>query len=425
MTGRGLSAATLLLMALLIAGCGGGAPGDAGGDTAIQLMLFGDPVETAGYERLIDAFGEEHPDIRVNLVPVAEQDDLLAKLTTSFAGGNPPDAFLVNYRSYGQFADQGALEPVQPYLDDSGAIAEDEFAPAALEAFRFDGEALTCMPQNVSSLEVYYNVDLFERAGVDPPAAGWTWDDFLAAAKTLTDGDTYGVGVEASLIRLAPFVWSAGGELVDDPDAPTRLALDEPAARKGLDFFLDLQLKHGVVPPEKEELSLDAESRFLQGKLGMYLDSRKAVPGLREIEDFEWDVAPLPVAPGGEQATILHGDAYCMSAASERKDEAWTFIEFAMGTEGQTLLAESGRTVPSRLDVAKSEAFLESDQPPASSKVFLDAIPTIRSVPHTATWSQVEKEGDNLLSSVFYGRVGREEGVQQLIEETRPLFGSG
>ena len=420
--------ATAVALALVALACGGDAPGgSAGGDgqTVIDLTLFGDPTETKGYQKLIAAFRREHPEIMVNLTPVAKQDDLLARLTTAFAGGNPPDTFLVNYRNYGQFAGQGALEPVQSYLDASDEIAEDEFAPTALEAFRFDGEALTCMPQNVSSLEVYFNADLFNEAGVEFPRAGWTWDDFLAAAKALTTDDQYGVGTEPSLIRLAPFVWSAGGELVDDPAAPTTLALDEPAARKALDFFLDLQLEHGVAPPEREELSTDAESRFLQGKLGMYLDSRKAVPSLREIDDFTWDVAPLPVAPGGEPATILHGDAYCMAAASEHKDEAWTFIEFAMSVEGQTILAESGRTVPSRLDVADSPAFLEPEEPPASSAVFIQAIPSIRAVPHTATWSQVEKEGDNLLASIFYGRVDREAGIDQLIEATKPLFGGG
>ena len=423
------SAAAAVLLALVALACGGNTTPDSadasGGQTVIDLTLFGDPTETKGYNQLIEAFNEEHPEITVNLTPVAKQDDLLARLTTAFAGGNPPDTFLVNYRSYGQFADQDALEPVQSYLDASEEISEDEFAPTALEAFRFNGEDLTCMPQNVSSLEVYFNADLFKEAGVDLPRAGWTWDDFLAAAKAMTKGDQYGVGTEPSLIRLAPFVWSAGGEVVDDPDNPTALALDQPEARKALDFFLDLQLKHGVAPPEREELSTDSESRFLQGKLGMYLDSRKAVPGLREITDFEWDVAPLPVAPGGEPTTILHGDAYCMAAESENKEEAWTFIEFAMGVEGQTILAESGRTVPSRLDVADSPAFLEPEEPPASSAVFVEAIPSIRSVPHTATWPQVEKAGDELLASVYYGRVDREAGITQLIEETKPLFGGG
>jgi multiple sugar transport system substrate-binding protein len=54
--------------------------------------------------------------------------------------------------------------------------------------------------------------------------------------------------------------------------------------------------------------------------------------------------------------------------------------------------------------------------------VFVDQIPHIRSVPHTATWSRVEKEGDNLLAALFYGRVGRDEGLRQLIEQTKPLF---
>ena len=422
MTTRRFGSVVALLALTVALGACGSPPATSSGDASIQLMLFGDPTETAGYNKLIESFAATDPGVAVELIPVAKQDDLLAKLTTSFAGGNPPDTFLVNYRSYGQFAEQDALEPVQSYLDASEEIAEDEFAPTALEAFRYDGGALTCMPQNVSSLEVYYNADLFDQAGLDPPAQGWTWDDFLAAAKALTDGDQYGVGVEPSLIRLAPFVWSAGGEMVDDPADPTTLALNEAAARKGLNFFLDLQLEHQVAPPEKQELSLDSETRFMQGKLGMYLDSRKAVPGLRTIEDFEWDVAPLPIAPGGEQATILHGDAYCMSKASANKDAAWKFIEFAMSQEGQEILAESGRTVPSRLDVAESDAFLESDQPPASSSVFVEQIPSIRSVPHTAAWSQVEKEGDNLLAAVFYGRVDRDKGIGDLISKTKPLF---
>ena len=407
----------------VLAACGSGAP--EGDEASIQLMLFGDPVETQGYQDMIAAFTEKVPGITVNLTPVADQDELLAKLSTAFAGDSPPDTFLINYRKYGLFAGQDALEPVQSYLDDSEAISEDEYAPAALEAFRFDGETLTCMPQNVSSLVVYYNVDMFAEAGVDKPTAGWTWDDFLAAGKKLTTGDSYGIGVEPSLIRVAPFVWSNGGEVVDDPVEPTALTFDDPKAKEALEFFLDLQTEHGVVPPQREELSENAESRFLNGGLGMFLDSRKAVPTLRTIKDFEWDVAPLPVAPGGQPATILHGDAYCMAKDSPNKEATWRFIEFAMGEEGQTILAESGRTVPSRLDVASSPAFLDPDKAPASSQVFIDAIPHVRAVPHTETWSKVEGEANTVIEGMFYGTTEREDGLQQLLDKTAPLFGGG
>ena len=418
---------------LLLSGCGGNGganddPSDAAGagdTTAVQLVAFGDPAETAGYENMIEAFEKENPDVDVTFAPVPTQDDLLARLTTGFANDDPPDAFLINYRKYGQFAEQDVLEPVGPYLEESDVISPTDFAETAMAPFSFDGETQTCLPQNVSSLNVYYNKDLFAEAGVDEPQTGWTWDDFVATAKSLTSGDVYGLGTEASLIRVAPFVWSNGGEVVDDPDNPTTLTLDEGPAREALDFFLDLSLEHKVVPPDAEEQSQGSEERFVAGRLGMYLDSRKVVPGFREITGFEWDVAPLPVAPGGEPATILHGDAYCMTKASTAKEATWRLVEFANSPAGQTILAESGRTVPSRLDIAESEVFLEPAEPPASSRVFIDVIPSIRAVPVTGSWSRVEKEADNVLESLYFGRVDREQGITQLIETTKPLLAGG
>lgn len=395
----------------------------AGETATVSFVLFGDPAETAGYETLVEEFEAANDDVEVELAPVASQDDLAALLTTSFAGGSPPDVFLINYREYGQYAQQGVLAPVADRLAGSDVIAEDEFADAALDAFRFDGSELTCLPQNVSSLEVYYNVDLFEAAGLPLPAAGWKWADFLTAAQRLTTGGEYGLGTAANTIRLAPFVWSAGGELVDDEVTPTTFTLDTPEARQGVDFFLDLQTVHGVVPPEAEEQARESEARFLDGDLGMYLNSRRVVPTLRTIEGFEWDVAPIPVGPSGESVSILHGDAYCMSAGSEVQDATWRFIEFANSVDGQTLLAESGRTVPSRTDVAESDAFLRSDLPPASARVFVDALGTLRAVPHIGSWSQVEGVADDLIEAMFYGRLDRDEGLQQLAEVTGPLFG--
>ncbi|MGN9778010.1 ABC transporter substrate-binding protein [Micromonospora sp. H33] len=410
-----------LVTVLLVAGC---TPGDRAADRAgITVVLFGDAEEVAGYRTLVAGFTEANPDVDVTLSPVATQDELMARLTTSFAGGRPPDVFLLNYRRYGQFAAQGAIEPVQSYLDTSTAIRESDFSPRALDAFRFDGKALTCLPQNLSSLVVYWNADLFRAAGLAAPAAGWTWDDFLAAAKALTRDGRYGVGVQPSIARLAPFVWSNRGELVDDPTRPSALTLrGDPAAREAVDWFLDLQLRHRVVPPDAEEQSESSEARFLRGTLGMYLSSRVAVPTLRTIDGFTWDAAPLPVAPGGVPASILHSDAYCMSAGLPDHRPAWRFIEYAMGAAGQRTLAESGRTVPSRLDVAGSPAFLDPAKPPRSSRVYLDAEPHLRATPRTATWARVEKETDSLLEEVFYGRVGREEGLRRLEETVRPLF---
>lgn len=414
---RAVAAAALAAVAL--AACGGG--GDE--RETVRLLLFGGPEEIVGYEAMAAEFEDANPDLDVVVSPVANQDDLLGRLATGFASSAPPEVFLVNFRKYGQFAARGALRPVQGYLDASTVLAEDDFVATALDVFRFDGDELTCLPQNVSSLVVYYNLDLFDARRISHPAPGWTWDDFLAAARGLTGDGSYGVGISPDLIRLAPFVWSNGGEVVDDPTNPTRLTLDTGPAREALDFLLDLSLVHGVVPPDAEELSEDAESRFLRGGLGMYLGSRRSVPTLRTIDGFTWDAAPLPVAPGGTPVTMLHSDAYCISEGTGHEDAAWRLVEFAMGDRGQEILAESGRTVPSRIAVLESDAFLEPTAAPRSAQVFVDNARIARATPHTASWAQVERQADDILESMFYGRIDREEGLRQLTEDLLPVFG--
>ena len=102
----------------------------------------------------------------MQLIEASDREDLIARLSTSLAGGSPPDLFLMNYRFYGQFAARGALEPLEPYVEDSDEFELDDFYPQAVDAFRWNGE-VTCLPQNISSLVVYFNRDLFRKYGVD------------------------------------------------------------------------------------------------------------------------------------------------------------------------------------------------------------------------------------------------------------------
>ena len=80
---------------------------------------------------------------------------------------------LLNYRRYGAFAAKGALEPLGPYLERSRVISEREFYAQAMDPFRWQG-TIACIPQNLSSLVVYYNKDLFARAGVPAPTPDWS-----------------------------------------------------------------------------------------------------------------------------------------------------------------------------------------------------------------------------------------------------------
>ena len=415
----------VIAVALVVSAACSSFAGGRRSSVVITFMAFGEPAELKAYRSVIAAFRHEEPAVRVRLVEASDREDLLARLSTAFAGGAPPDLFLVNYRYFGQFAAKGVLEPIERRLDSSDAFRRGSFYREALEAFRFDGE-LTCLPQNVSSLVVYYNKELFRRTRVRLPKPGWRWHDMVAKAKALTrdtnfDGtlDVYGLGVEPSLIRLAPFIWSNGGELVKRDGSG--LALRTPAALDALENFLRLRRVYRVIPSEEEREAEDDETRFLRGHTAMVLSSRRSTPSFRTITRFDWDVAPLP--RHRRPAGILHSDAYCMTRASEHKDAAWRFTEFALGPQGQRLTAASGRTVPSLKEVARSAAFLDPAAKPASSEVFLETIPYIRRVPSISTWPEIEAVSEPILEDAMYeAEADAKDVAAELETATREIF---
>jgi multiple sugar transport system substrate-binding protein len=393
--------------------------------TRITVMVSGDPEEIEAYRAVITAFDRSQTGIDAELLPFADRDELIVRLSTSIAGGEPPDLFLMNYRYYGQFAARDALEPVDAYLEGSEALSADDFFGTAMTPFQWESRQV-CLPQNVSSLVVYYNTDRFADAGLPLPAQGWTWDDMVRSARALTsddDGDgttdVYGLGVDPEIIRLAPLIWSNGGSLVDDEAAPTSFDFDAPAVT-AMQRFIDLRSLHEVTPTDEEAESEDLESRFLNDRLGMLMESRRVVPTLRTISSFGWDVAPFPGMR--EQVSVLHSDAYCITAGSDATDASWRFIEFALGPEGQRITAEAGRTVPSLRSVASSDAFLDPAALPSHSEVFLDQIPRLRSVPVIFTWPEIEDVANGIIEEAYYGGGGALEVAVELTLQTRDLF---
>ena len=130
----------------------------------------------------------------------------------------------------------------------------------------------------------------------------------------------------------------------------------------------------------------EAKGLFSIGEIGMYVGGREDTAFLRETSSLaagSWDVAPLPVYKeyDSDGEIIVHGISAGCSASvglaiaenSKVKEEAWLFLRYVAGEEGQTALAESGLTVPNQIEIANSEVFLQKDQDPKNSIVFVEA----------------------------------------------------
>ena len=191
----------------------------------VSFLAFGDPEEIKAFRDVIAAYKEEDPDTTVQLIEASDRDDLLARLGTSFAGGTPPDLFLINYRFYGQYAARDVLEPVAERVADSDAFRGGGLLPAG------DG----CVPlgrrAHLPAAEHLEPGRLLQPRRFPAATAcrsrrragpGTRWSRAAAKLTKNVDGkgrfELYGLGVEPSVIRTAPFVWSNGGDIVDDPD---------------------------------------------------------------------------------------------------------------------------------------------------------------------------------------------------------------
>ncbi len=373
---------------------------------SISVAAGGGEGEIKALQKVADAFMAANAGTTVTLDTVGDAGELISKLTTAFAAGSQPDLFILNYRRLGGFAAKGVLEPVP-------AGGTEGLTPKPLEAFTFDG-TLLCLPSNAASMVVYVNTTLFATAGVDLPKPGWTWDDMLASAKALKAKGVSAIGFETALIRLAPFVWSNGGEIVDDPVAPTVVDLSSSQAKEAISFLLDLQ-KQGLSATDRA--AQDPEESFSAGKVAMYLDSRRAVPGFRKTDGLSFDVAAVPTKVTA--TSVLHSDGYCVTKSAKNKALAQAFAAYAVAGDGASVLAESGRTVPVKTSVAQSPAFLSPDKDPKSSQVFLDQLALVRPLPHTPTWNEAEGVTEEILVQLFAGKTNLDKAVADIATQTR------
>jgi multiple sugar transport system substrate-binding protein len=178
-----------------------------------------------------------------------------------------------------------------------------------------------------------------------------------------------------------------------------------------------------VTPTEAQTRLASDLFRFTAGRAAMLIHTRRIVPTLRQTSGLSWDVAPLPI--GTRPANVLHSDAFCLAAGAADKEAAWSLIEFAVGPEGQTILAETGRTVPSLPAVAESDAFLKGTT--LARALGLDGLglpPAIaRPLPSITSLPSVEASFDQGFKRVFYDGGDVATAAAGVAEASRGLFG--
>ncbi|MCX8025083.1 MAG: extracellular solute-binding protein, partial [Thermanaerothrix sp.] len=167
------------------------------------------PEETALLQSLLLDFTAENPDIVVKYEPIT--GDFWATLKTSIAAGTEPDIYYMDIFQFPAFVQDDVMLPLDDLMAKTGTKKE-EFIPSLIDAFSANGKVYG-IPKDFNTLGLFYNKDLFAKAGMAEPTDDWTWDDLKAAAQKLSDpaNNVYGLGVPADAGRFPIFVFQNGG----------------------------------------------------------------------------------------------------------------------------------------------------------------------------------------------------------------------
>jgi multiple sugar transport system substrate-binding protein len=342
------------------------------GVVTLTWGMWGSPAEIATHQAVADAFMEEYPDIKIEIIS-EPWSDYITKMQTLWASGDanqiPDVLFLTPIIPY---AAQGVLENLDPYIEKAGYDLED-YWPGLLEYASYEGSVYG-FPRDMSAEVLYYNKDIFDEAGVDYPTDEWTWDDLRAAAEALTvrDGDQitrYGLAMEGGKWPL--FFMQNNGAFFDDVRNPSTCTLDQPEVIEAVEFFAGM-MNDGIAIRDANLSQAGGDAAvFASGQAAMIIQNASRVSQFNQA-GLNYDIAPVPIPEGGQRAASAAGAAWTMSAGSDNKDEAWIFLSWLQSTDGgQRIYTQSGEILPALQSTAKSDVFLGSGDPPANRQAFI------------------------------------------------------
>jgi ABC-type glycerol-3-phosphate transport system substrate-binding protein len=263
---------------------------------------------------------------------------------------------------------------------------------------------------------LYYNVKLFEEAGLTPPDETWTWAQLREAALALTkkEGDTttqWGVLFDYNFFpEWLSWIWANGTDFFNADQ--TACNLTDPAATEALQFWADLINVDKVAPPNAVLQGYEAAANgFMSGQVAMYFGAGWDPPGFDTVPDLQYGMAPAPKSPTGGQATYLMNLTWGISADSDMKQTAWEYAKY-FATEGERLRLASISSVPSYLPLA--EEWLTPEKEAKGYGLYLEAAQYSHVPGAGEKWGRISSMAQSELDLLFAGEATATEVAEQL-----------
>lgn len=359
-------------------------------------------------EALIEEYNANTPDVQVSNVFIG-WGELLPRLQTAAAGNDHPDIAAVDLVWMPLMAQTGTIVPLDDYIQASGVDLAD-FYDSQLAVDRYDG-TMYGMPVSTNNLELFYNKDLFEAAGLDPETPPTNWEELKEMAVQCANPDEGVVGLElftepgeGLTWQYQVYLWQAGGDFLTDD--LSQAAFNSEAGVRALQFWLDLIEEGGY--------QVSPWGLYGQGNACMVMDGSWMVGVWSESAPFEWGAAQMPYPADGQPATNMGGEHLIIfdSEQEARQQAAWEFVNWLTSTETQITWDMETGFMPIRDSVATSDQYqtwLEDTEP--RLKPFVESQQYARNRPPVPNYPELSDAFSREVERALIGDATAEEAL--------------
>jgi multiple sugar transport system substrate-binding protein len=385
---------------------GGPLASSARADTTLNFISFIKGEKGVGdwFVEVINEFERTHPGVHIEFTKV-EQPVYNDTLTTLFASGKPPDIVHLAAFDYPQYAENGWLEDLGPYMKASNF---DINGWAGESRCKWKGK-IYCLVNLYFGFFMAYNEKLLADAGVKVPT---NYEEFLNAARKTTkdlngDGiiDQYGTGFEITagtgwyLTEMLNFMLDTGAFWTDSSG---KLTMNTPQMVEALRRW---KLLHNERLMPLNPKPGDTRQMFIDGKIAMKVDGTWLVPIINrakpEIRKYLKVTADPFKVPVGGTSNVL---AIASGIPESHKKLVWDFLMIAASKKFQTLYGTLGKSLPSgpNADIAEARAANADfqvlyDAQQRAAKAGVDRIPVGLELQYNAFGKMVQEEAQRMI----------------------------
>jgi multiple sugar transport system substrate-binding protein len=403
--------AVAALAAVGMTGCSASGGSDGGKATITYSNFISNGGNEKNLTTIVDAFEKANPNITVK-VNTTDYANYFTKLQTDLSAGTQADVFDVDSGSYANFQADGVLAP----LDGVDAA---KYRTSVLDSYKTGGKQYG-LPTSFSNVVLFYNKNLFDKAGVKYPTSSWTWADEQTAAKKLTDkgAGVWGDYQPVTYNEYYKALQQTGGDFLSKDGK--KAAFDSDAGKRAADWIAG---KSGTTMPTAAQGAGTADfdtNLFKSGKLAMWHTGIWMFSLLGTLP-FGWDVA---VEPGDSQkASATFSNAVVVSNDSKQKAAAQKFAEYLSSSKTMVdVRLKAGWELPATSDEALLKPYLTAGTPANRQAVF-DSLEHIAVAPQLGANSQkIQDTVTNALGEVAAARQSTSDALSSSASQVNGLL---